>query len=605
MEQLDYNLLFRWLARLRRGLDWSVNAHKCDLESGMKRRVERLVLTLLLAVVVISITPEHTDPTIALHAQTRGNGTTMTTDGGTTLNWTGAKNWGSYANGDRWIEAPAGISITSKSPSDIDPAGGTLHGCVTGAADRAALPAWPGQIPSGQAPYQKPEGFDSRLQGLEVGGVYSSTLNVSDSFPFSIATNTMLLCAISYTTPIYNRGTAGHLKIIEPIAIVSSAPAAKSMRPGFWATSMTPPANQSAVSARLDVLPDIDVKTVAGEPTVAQMNQTWRNFLYKSTYQPTTAYRQNATRNAGYNSDVLCCGKVVWGMLADALVGLSMNYTDAEKLPLATRIAQQAIDLYSQYQAGFHWHGVAGSFADPVKTLFVVGASLLNNADMMAAADVAVVGPNVWYEDQAFFTVRQLDVDTLRRDLRGRVEPDPLVRCGDNNQNDTNPCAPFTTAMIGKYHWMANYYGYNPVGSGGTSRGYGGAYAWIVTHAIPTALVIRLMDLEEELGLPAANFPLGINTIQSSWNGTTWTSSTFGWAWPEANVTGKSTACCSPVLTAPQSGGGVHSVRVYVPTLITHINDTRKNGNVTGGITPDQLPIQTVTTAAGVSGDGH
>lgn len=402
--------------------------------------------------------------------------TSLTAPLGNSITWTPSRTVGQYANGDYYIVGS--ISITDKSPKDVDGVAPHLHGCEVN-------PEPPDSTSVSNALMQgMTHGLDSRIRF----NMYSAALNLCAALPTAtINAGSSIILGKSLTNCTQrNKADSQCIEAIDVVTVVSEAPPANSFRPPFAGTDKSFAATTASI--RYNVLHDW--KSRGALPKLAALEseciflgpvyilssgtQSWEKLA------PTS--RCNTPRGQGY-------GRATnWGIL-DVMAALNSNANDAAKQTMAVRIIQAAIDIYGQYNAG-RWFAGAGGFCWAAKEVLVFGASLLNNEPMMLAAHPDNSGHR-WCSTTIFKHVESSDVSLTRAPY-----------CGANTPKVTTKCVAFTTEMIGRAQQCANFgnWIHNP---DRCSAIVNPEYYWIASSYVGIAMILSKMSLEEEVGWPA------------------------------------------------------------------------------------------------------
>lgn len=241
---------------------------------------------------------------------------------------------GQYVNGDYYIVAPSGVSIT----------GGTL---ATGSRNMGATAGRDGISVNPSAGSQ---GFDDRGPG------YNSSLNKALSLPFTASPGDSVIFSESADSGL--TGGVDRIKNLHDVyletaivlTVVASAPAANSFRPQFCAGTKTTYAWADVDTGDLPGL-----TTVTGAPSFSDASATIErmqlDYGFGSSWNPMRPYQQMSN----YSFD----NAKVWGtsLLASLIdpTGDTANHDT-----LVQRLIQFGIDLYGMLLSGTRWNEGGG-----------------------------------------------------------------------------------------------------------------------------------------------------------------------------------------------------------------------------------------------------
>jgi hypothetical protein len=274
---------------------------------------------------------------------------------------------GQFANGDWWVVGP--VTITSITPA---PAGG-LNGYMVNPAVGV---------------FQQ---FDSRIRNH--GGAHYAA---PDPLPRTVAPGSSVLSSISLAAAA--TGDNSQLSTIAILTVLATAPPAGSFRPAYLGTDKT--VRWAETDLDYDVLRslapagnDRNLATVAGYFSMPwiEIDTTWTGrYMHPTLNQPTGNY-----------------GREISYTIADGLLLLQLDYTNAQKRDLFVRMVQYGIDIHGAAVAGANWICDGGHNMGRKAPLLLAGMALHDN-DILAYADATA--RFIFQEDQQTWVVTQDDV---------------------------------------------------------------------------------------------------------------------------------------------------------------------------------------------------
>ncbi len=299
---------------------------------------------------------------------------------------------GQYANGDWWVLGP--VVITQITPTPAAGRNGTMVNPKRGRA----------------------QGFDDRIWG----NTYNAALNAGTNLPLAVAANSSVVSSISKSAV----STYTQFEAFVILTVVDSVPAGGSFRPPYigdgsrasrWkAADLDYSALNTLNSSALSSKPSIS--TVAGyfDKTWYEQDLTWTGRYLHTSYMAPSGYGRDMASRTG-----------------DAALLLNLDYTNAEKQTLLTRLVQYGIDIYGILADGGRWYDTGGHNIGRFSPLLVAAATL-DDAELKSRCD----GSQMKFSEfcQTFF-VSQADVDRPRYTADGR------------------PRLPYTAADIGLPEW--------------------------------------------------------------------------------------------------------------------------------------------------------
>ena len=301
------------------------------------------------------------------------------------ITWTFDRDYqtGQFANGDYWVVGP--VKITSISPRTTTSGGVTMHGSMINPSVNG------------------PQGYDSRIKN----NTFSSSHNVGGNLPLTLQVNTSLLSSVSNVAT-----TSGDNPQINTIAILTVLPAAApsgSFRPPPVGSNKTLSWNKSQLNySKLRSLP-----VVANTPSLSTVEACFERPWIEQGTTWVSRYMHPSANQPSY-------GREIAHVVANGVLSLQLNYSNAQKEKLLVRMVQYGIDIYGSARLGGIW--VAGGGHNHGRKMpMLLAAAVLGDANMMAYADG---GKMVFQEDRQTFYVTQADVgrDLYTADGRPRVE---------------------------------------------------------------------------------------------------------------------------------------------------------------------------------------
>jgi len=303
---------------------------------------------------------------------------------GITWSWNEDRQIGQYANGDWWVVGP--VTITSITPASVTDADGwTRNGTMVN----------PG-VGYGQ-------GYDSSI--VHLGAFYTG--NVSPN-----VTGRPLVVATGSVVSTVSKSVSGassirpQLLVGAVLTVVSDAPPANSFRPPVTGTDKTSYWRESQMSygilrslAPVSSTPSLGtVENWFTRPWFVQMDNSPSRFISPQNNMPEYG-RDQAHR------------------VAEGMLSLHLNYTNAQKRNLFVRLVQYGIDIYGYVKAGGIFMDNGGLNVGR-KAPMVLAAVALNDSDMLQYADAA--NEFVFHDDRQHWFVTQTDVGRELHTADGR-----------------------------------------------------------------------------------------------------------------------------------------------------------------------------------------
>lgn len=325
---------------------------------------------------------------------------TSATRGSVTWSFSTDLTVGSYANGDQYVVAPSGVTITGTTPA-YELSGGTWHRN--------------GTMINPTAGHETVQGFDS------TGPQWSEAANRADEWPLLVSAGSSIVTAISSETQ-YDRPQLTEFQVL---TVVSSAPPANSFRPPYVGTDKS----LSYTKSDLDytVLRSLSQpNSGANVPTLS----TVEAYFQYPWFEIETSW---AAQDLHPTANMPNYGREMAYQLSEGLLSLQLDYSEAEKETLMIRLVQYGIDIYGAAVNGGEWRN-NGGHSHGRKAILLLAAYALDDAAMLAYCDAET--HFIFGEDQQTFYVSQADVD-------------------DCPKLDFRVC--YTSDMIGTPEWGAKH----------------------------------------------------------------------------------------------------------------------------------------------------
>lgn len=311
-------------------------------------------------------------------------GATSITQYGITWSFDGDYPTGTFANGDFYVVAPNGVSITRIT--------NTRH------PNKGASDEYDGsQVnprPGGS------QGFDSRLPG------YSASQNFSLGLPNTLNPNESL---VSSTSVLNSEDSINQelgvpkpaLQTVAVLTCLASVPPANSMRPPYVGATKK---IYSANDINMGLLPSL--AAVASTPSLStvegyiKMPQFDHTIGWEGTYfHPRDNFPDNYGKNVSGNYGIA------------ALMLLLNPDTIGNKSNLAIYFCQLGIDLYHMLLEGGYWRSDGGHGQGRKMPILVTGL-LMNDAGMLGIGSLPIIkvgstGENYFAEDGSTFYVQE------------------------------------------------------------------------------------------------------------------------------------------------------------------------------------------------------
>ena len=315
-------------------------------------------------------------------------GATSLTQYGITWNFNADHQTGQYANGDYWVVGP--VTITNITPSSVVVIT-TTDRTVNGSQLNPVL----GNV----------QGYDSAPGDM----TYSAALNVarpggndlSATNPLTISTGS-LISSISVTA----LQTRPQVKAAAILTVVNSAPEAGAFRPPPVGSDKTSYWNKTNLNYSIlkSLPPPTNMPALA--TVVAKFERPW----LEQNPNWTTRYIHPEDNQPAYGRDMAHA-------LAQGLLSLHLNYSNAQKESLFIRLVQYGIDVYGSAKAGAIWVGYGGHNQGRKLPLILAGMAL-NDTNILIYADASK--KFIFQEDHQTWYVTQYDVGRVLYTTDGR-----------------------------------------------------------------------------------------------------------------------------------------------------------------------------------------
>lgn len=300
---------------------------------------------------------------------------------GITLEWTEDLTVGQYANGDYYIVAPSGATITSTTPASTLIDGRTKNGIM-------ANPTAGISVQQGFDSSMTANSFNAALNVARPGG---SDLSVGN--PLVVSPGTSLVASISRD----GAGVRPQLSDAAVFTFVSEAPPANSFRPPYCGTDKTPywQVEDLDYTVLKSYTPVTGTPTIASK--VAEFTRPWIEIR--------TEYGGREMHPENNQPDY---GREIANATASAKLRLDLNDSDEDKEPLMIRLVQYGLDIYGAAVTGANWRNNGGHNMGR-KLPIMLAAKALNDASILAYCDADQ--HFIFQEDQQTFYIAQPDVD--------------------------------------------------------------------------------------------------------------------------------------------------------------------------------------------------
>jgi hypothetical protein len=320
---------------------------------------------------------------------------TSVTQFGITWTWVEDLTVGQYANGDYYVVAPSGITITEILPASAVDSGRTKNGSmVNPTAGNSASQGFDSSA----------GGFSSALNAALPGG---SALSVGN--PLVVAAGSSIVSCESVASPPTGSNISKLLNGAV-LTVVAAAPPANSFRPPYCGTDKTHNWNVSDLDySILSSLSQVGSSTPALATVEGYFERPW--FEVRTNYEGRYLHPYN--NQPDYGRDMA-------ERVGNAYLSLHLNYSNAEKETLMVRLVQYGLDIYGAAVSGGTWGADGGHNVGRKSALLLAGLTF-NDANILAYGDAAQ--NFIFQEDRQTFYVSAatMDVTPLTSDGRARA----------------------------------------------------------------------------------------------------------------------------------------------------------------------------------------
>lgn len=312
---------------------------------------------------------------------------------------------GQYANGDYYVVAPSGLTITGISPASTNTAGRIINGSMVNPVA--------GQFAE--------SGFDT------LNLFYDAALNVarpggndlSAGNPLVLAAGSSLVSSVSFAT-----SRRPQLTDAAVLTVVSSAPASGSFRPPYCGTEKTHYWNKTDLNYGLLR----NLAAPAFTPTLATQAAAMSRVWIEIDTAHSGRYMHPSNNQPDYGRDLASVSGI-------AMLLLHLNASEVEKEALLVNLVQYGLDVYGSAVSGGHWVANGGHNVGRKAPMLFAGL-ILGDSAITAYADKTT--HFIFQEDQQAFVVAVGDV--------GKSVDDTYISLGRQRLT-------YTTAMIGLPEW--------------------------------------------------------------------------------------------------------------------------------------------------------
>ncbi|MBC2605580.1 putative Ig domain-containing protein [Pelagicoccus albus] len=253
---------------------------------------------------------------------------------------------GRFINGDHYVVAPQGLTLTKITPG--------WDGVKNGA-----------EINPKGAGRSNNHGFDTRVETT----TYDASLNIADDLPIHVATNSSVVSALGSAA---ETSLGLFLDDVAVLTILPTRPADMSFRPPYAG-------DDKRIIGTKD---DLDMSFLQNLPHPTNMrypSYKVGNVLLDVISNWTNNYLKTQAGQHKYGR------QIAYGF-ADAVLWLNLDYYDAQKLPVLENVVQRGIDAYGSAKSGVQFIADGGINVGR-KLVVVVAAKALNDPEMLEWAD--------------------------------------------------------------------------------------------------------------------------------------------------------------------------------------------------------------------------
>jgi hypothetical protein len=296
---------------------------------------------------------------------------------------------GQFCNGDWWVVGP--VTITDITPASVNDGGWIKNGTQV------------------NPPVSGSQGYDNRASYGNSGAPYSGSLNVSPNLTGQplVLSEGSVVSAISKNTP----GNRPQLQTAAILTVVRSRPEDGAFRPPPVGTDKRSPWNKN----NLDYSILKSMGPVAGTPSLSTVEAYFARPWLEQDPNISGRFIHPASNQPDYGRDM-------GHRLAQGLLLLHLNYSNAEKETLFIRLVQYGIDIYGSAKAGGVWVDNGGHSMGRKMPMILAGLAL-DDPDILDYADAQ--DHRLFAEDRQTWYVTQEDVG---RTLKPETNPDRPAR---------------------------------------------------------------------------------------------------------------------------------------------------------------------------------
>lgn len=293
---------------------------------------------------------------------------------GITWTWVEDLTVGTYANGDPYVVAPSGLTMTSISPLSVVDTGRTINGTMINPTAGASVE----------------QGFDSGILGFNAakndGRPNGNDLSVGN--PLSVPAGSSVVSTESRPTYATNETRLLNAAVL---TVVATEPAAGSFRPPYCGTDKTPHWNVSD----LDYSVLQSVAPVAATPSLATI-EAYNERVWIEIRTSWVGRQMHPENNQPDYGEDIC------KQTGDQLLSTHLNYTNEQKETMVIRLVQYGLDIYGAAVTGGTWNADGGHNQGRKGVLMFAGY-LLGDTNILAYGDADL--HYIFQEDQQSFTV--------------------------------------------------------------------------------------------------------------------------------------------------------------------------------------------------------
>ena len=376
---------------------------------------------------------------------------------------------GTFAGGRKWVQGA--VSVTAVTPAPAVEGGLKVNGSMLGVT------------PGGNS-----QGFDARMQ---TAFGYNTALNVADTLPIAVPSDSVLISARSYTAA--ERTTLGldggddpFLAEHQILHTVTTPPAAGSFAPSYF----TPATPSGVTLADIDatLLPNLKMPNAAVYAPNWTLAQTYFNFprvWFSGAYIDRYMHADLAYPHPlGVGPTPGTYGREVATAIETACLSLLLDHPLAQKEALLEKIVQYAVDMCGFFVQGGVYHADGGHNMGR-KLVMLIAAKVTGLTKFSQWLDASL---NKFQEDQQCFFIAQTDVD-----LTNGVSWNP------DSRDVPDVAFPYVASDVGRGEWGLRHSS-DPARN---NKHCGAMYRNIASPSMTgLALAIRLLGMETQCNSP-------------------------------------------------------------------------------------------------------